>query len=169
MRTREVIVAAAAALSLYVPCSAQEAPSMAQLQAVTVNASVDRVTASASVDREPLEKAVSSKDKATIEMIGTVYSVSLVDSGCVGALGSPVAFVTLYSKAAPLGWVGVGCAGGTLGPCLGLTPGKRVRIQGSAALMPDVNAPGFDPCNVDTWQLPEVGSLNVLIATKITK
>lgn len=125
----------------------------------------------AASDNDELLKAVPRKDKALVDINGTVYSVSEPISADCGnpALGAPVTFVNVYSTGSPLRYIGIGCAGPTLGICLSLRPGQRVRIQGTMALMPDFTREDFDPCDINTWFLPEVPTFDVLVATKVTR
>lgn len=161
---RKLLLATAAGFVLTSSAGAQEMMSSpaAIAQAVTLNA--------ASLDILPT-KTVPRQDKAAIDIIGTVYSVQPVaNSQCGGTpLGAAVVFVNVYSTGSPLRYIGIGCAGSTLASCSSLRPGQRVRIQGTAVLMPDFMRPDFDPCNPDTWFLPEVATFNVLVATKVTR
>jgi len=161
MRSTLVVV-----ISAILAASAAEAREM---KAPLLRAQVLAVAAASGGD-EAL-KAVPRKDKALIDIIGTVYSVSApISSNCGNpGLGAPVTFVNVVSLGSPLRYVGIGCAGPTLGACLALRPGQRVRIQGTMALMPDFTREDFNPCDINTWFLPEVPALNVLVATKVNR
>jgi hypothetical protein len=107
---------------------------------------------------------VPKSDKNTAELIGTVVGIDVVTTEC-GVTATVVALQVkkglAFAPHLPI------CTGSLVGPCAALRIGQRVKVQGILAPLPDVDQPGFNPCDINTWDffIPAFG----FGVTKITK
>lgn len=118
----------------------------------------DAVTVALGSSAPITEKSVPRGDKSTADVVGPILAGLVVtDYQCTGA-----SVVLLWVRVGP-NPVSAVCS---TAACGALRVGQRVRLQGALVSEPDVEDPGFDPCDRSTW-IP--GISNVFVATKITK
>lgn len=105
-----------------------------------------------------IEKAVPRADKSSADVVGRILAGQVVtDHLCTG---NSVLFLLIQTGGNP-----VTALCGTQA-CGSLRVGQRVRLQGRLISAPDVDGPGFNPCDSSTW-IP--GLNNFFVATKVTK
>ena len=105
-------------------------------------------------------KKIPATDKNSVELIGTVLGGAGI-TACgvpVFTVGLRVGNQILFAQ----------CAGPSMYTTCGrFAVGQRVRLQGALAQVPDSTTPGFNPCDISTWQ--RVVPLGSFVATKSLK
>lgn len=105
-----------------------------------------------------VKAAVPRADKSSADVVGQILAGQVVtDHLCTG---NSVLFLLVRVGGNP-----VTALCGTQA-CGSLRVGQRVRLQGGLISAPNVDSPGFNPCDSNTW-IP--GLNNFFVATKVTK
>jgi hypothetical protein len=113
------------------------------------------------------DKAVPRTDKNAAEFIGTVLEID--DIGFTECGDRALILWMRVTKPVNIP-VPIVCAGDSMvNFCRSLRLSQRVRFQGFLSLLPEnINEPGFDPCDINTWDDPAPGAF-AFVPTKISR